>query len=383
MITFLLLTALAIVVASFATVMTSLVKKNISDIDYVKCLYYAEAGMAKAIWYLKTATFDGGRGSSWRSPSGLTENFGDGSYKMIVVDGSAPLQVQITVTGYKGISSRSLQASYYTYPPACNYTVFSTQKTHVLSGSNILGSFFMDNDITIESGARISGGYLTITSGHVVSGGGSYALASPPNPPPTFPVLDSSYYNSQLTLAAAQPYNSKTYSWFTFLNNGSIYVNGNIDISGWIIGPGDMVATGNLTVHSGAYLSNNINLIANNNLIAENNTSFGDSSVLYSNTLINLEDQFNNNNNLSLICPKEIDVGNHAYLSGIIYGGKILFYDHTTFLGTIMAGNFGTQNIFNNNFYSYYYYPGYQLPSVPPPGIPFMTLITGSWKETP
>lgn len=51
-----------------------------------KILWLAEAGLQKAIWYLRTPPSGGGQGDLWPNSSTqtLTENLGDGSYTMVV-----------------------------------------------------------------------------------------------------------------------------------------------------------------------------------------------------------------------------------------------------------------------------------------------------------
>src|SRR3989338_8829510 len=92
LLTFILLTALGIIVGSLTYVVTVAIRKTGADVEYLKCLYYAEAGMNKALWNLKTPPYLGGSGNSWRTP-GLTEDFGEGTYKIIVESGAVPTQV--------------------------------------------------------------------------------------------------------------------------------------------------------------------------------------------------------------------------------------------------------------------------------------------------
>jgi acetyltransferase-like isoleucine patch superfamily enzyme len=398
--TFLLLVSMAIVVGSLVYVITAQFKGQGTDIEYAKCLYYAEAGMAKAVWYLKTPPYQGGYGyriDHWPRKN-LTESFGDGSYKLTVANGNDPLQVKITVVGYCGKSSRTLQAYYYTYPPAFNYAVFTRQVQlfDMYNNSRVsYASVYADNDVRVGPGAIINYG-LVITPGHTVIGEGSYTLYPVPFPAPSFPTLDTSYYDSQIAIAAAQPPNNKDYSGARFLSGSTIYVNGNVSIagSGWamIIGPGQIVATGNINIYGSSYtyIGNNINLIANGNLTLDNNTTVSDDCVLFARQLMTIQHDFDNPNNVSFVCPGQITVYNNSnplhQINGIMYGGSINFENGVHWNGSLMAGSPGAQNVLQNNARVYYrnisdYFPTY-FPTVPPPGLAgAYSQVSGSWKE--
>ena len=65
-ITFILLITLAVIVSVFLYMISGNLRQLIFQSDDEKALYTAEAGMQKAIWYLKTSTANGGKGESWR-----------------------------------------------------------------------------------------------------------------------------------------------------------------------------------------------------------------------------------------------------------------------------------------------------------------------------
>jgi len=346
-------------------------KKTGTDIDHLKCLYYAEAGIAKALWYLKN---DGIR---WRT-TGYTENFGEGNYKIIVENGNSPTEVLITSQGKVRDSVRTIQVRYWTYPPACNYALYSLQTTRALSGSRVSGNLFADNNVVIDG--RVENGYVMVTSGHTVSGGGSYTTAPPPVPPPAFPALETSYYNSRLATAQTMTRQSKIYSGNHSLFGGTTYVNGNVSISGMIIGPGEIVATDNITMESFGVVSGDVKLVAGQKIDFKQYASVGDNSVLYAADQVIIESGVYNDHRLSLLSPKDIILYDNSYTAGIICGGSVSLGSGATFAGSVVAGSFGAENTLGHGVRAYYYFS--QFPEVPAPGMSLTyDLVPGSWKE--
>jgi len=387
--TFLLLVSMAIIVGSLVYVITTQFKSQGSDLEYAKCLYYAEAGMAKAVWYLKTPPYQGGYGFRWRR-NNLTESFGEGSYKLTVANGNDPLQVKITVVGYCGKSSRTLQAYYYTYPPAFNYSVFSTHVFNMSNNSRIdNANVYVDNDVNVGSNVRLNNGSIIITPGHTASNESPYYVRVDPVvpfPAPGFPALDTSYYDSQIAIAALASPGDKNYNWV--VPPSTIYVNGNVNLGNfWLVllGPSLIVATGNINVGDSAYLSSNVTLIAGGTLTLYDGASVQDDSILYARQQMTIQ-SVNNQNHVSFICPGQINIANSAYLDGIMYGGSINFGNGARLDGSLMAGSYGAQNVLQNNARVYYrnitdYFPSY-FPTVPPPGIAgAYSQVSGSWKE--
>ena len=130
----------------------------------------------------------------------------------------------------------------------------------------------------------------------------------------------------------------------------------------------------------GAFISDDVNLIANNNLVLYDNASVGDDSLLYAGQRVSILTGANNQHIISILSPKEIYIYNNVYLSGIICGGSVSFGTNSFLAGSIMAGNYGVQNVLQNGARVYYY--SSQFPVVPPPGISFAySQVPGSWKE--
>jgi hypothetical protein len=398
LITFIMLTSLAVIAGSFSFVITIMIKRAGVNTRSAKAFYYAEAGLAKAIWYLKTPTYLGGKDSTWRVTN-FTENVGEGSYKLTVENGATPIEVKITSQGKFGTTTRTLQARFQTYPPAFGYAIFSQQKISADHFARISGNVFADADVFIDTNAMVYNGSVVVTPAtpeHTVTGGGSYATSPMPVPAPLFPTLETQYYDTRLANAALVAPGDKTYhSLYLDLGGGTLNVNGNVRIRPWsifgfgvfiiITGPGEIVATGSITTETPdgglVYISDNIKLISGNDLDIRAGSNIGHDSVLFGRDSISLRGEVNNEPIVSFFTPKDLYLYNGAYVTGIINAGRATYSPASIFLGSAQIGNYGgTQVNIGQSARSYHYYS--KLPAVAPPGIPFVYIqVPGSWQE--
>lgn len=79
------MTTIIAITLPFLYITSIQIKASGHDMASSKALWLAEAGLQKAIWYLKTpTTIVGGKGEDWIEPFGITEGLGDGNYVMVV-----------------------------------------------------------------------------------------------------------------------------------------------------------------------------------------------------------------------------------------------------------------------------------------------------------
>jgi len=335
--------------------------------------------MNKAVFYLKTSPAYGGQGYRWRTP-GLSENIGDGNYRIRAQNGSSPFEVIITSTGNLGSTSRVLQATYQTYPPTCIYPLYSLKKVVMQNGSRISGSILVDDDVTVSNGAAVVGGVVMVTPGHSVGGGGNYTTAPPPSPLPGYPTLDTSYYDAQILTAQGKPAQDRNFFGITYLFGQTIFVNGSAALWGTLVGPGEIVATENLTIKENANVGSYVNLISRKKIILQEDTDLSSHSLLFGREQVLIESNVDNDGYLAVVSPNEIYLSSNTFLNGIMHGGSINFENNAMFYGNVMAGNKSSQNILKNG--ARIYYNSNRLPAAPPPGLtPSGYQIPGSWKE--
>lgn len=100
--TFIMMITLTAITGAFLYMTSIQTKGSGYDTASNKALWLAEAGIQKAIWYLKTPVGSGGKGDDWLEPApGLTENLGSGSYTMVVTRYFA-LEVTATASTTQG-----------------------------------------------------------------------------------------------------------------------------------------------------------------------------------------------------------------------------------------------------------------------------------------
>ena len=96
-----LVTALLAIVGSVTYIATSGVRNISGKLEDQRVYYIAEAGIHKAVWYLTAPGGEGGLGMAWKT-TGVTEEFGGGSYEIIVENYPNPVfanSLKIITTG--------------------------------------------------------------------------------------------------------------------------------------------------------------------------------------------------------------------------------------------------------------------------------------------
>ena len=197
LVVFIMLVGLSFMVFSVATVITTHVRQSGTKTSEAQAFYAAEAGLNKALWYLRIPVSGGGKGSDWRGAT--TEVFSRGSYQITVQDTAIPSEVSIISTGEVLGASKTItqHASIEeTFPAAFNYAVYCNNNLEVRGNAEISGDLFVNGNTAFTSNAELENGVVYHPEGYSVSGapdGGT------PDPIPTMPGLDTSYYDNQIT----------------------------------------------------------------------------------------------------------------------------------------------------------------------------------------
>ncbi len=326
-----------------------------------QALNYAEAGINKAIWNLKTPISGGGMGSAWRTDTytdpadtgGVTENIQAGNYTMWVQD-SVP-NILITSRGISGDSRRILQRSVTASVPT-DFALFWDN-----SGSNALtlrGTLNIDGNVYFNG--NVSGGTLNVTSGKVyctgtITSGGSYTLGATLAPLPAMPTYDSTaldalivVYNTEIANAVGSAQGNTTYNNNVVLPFANQYFDGWVLFSGnnrTLTGNGNVVATDYIRVRQrrtidpdpgGSFLflaGNEINIDSTNATIVEDTT-------LYSQTTRTRIDQGAVSDTMILsstiiLVQGGATIDNSADTSRVLYvpaGGDVQIQDNATII---------------------------------------------------
>jgi predicted acyltransferase (DUF342 family) len=373
LITFILISFLGVVAFSLFFVMSGRLKSVTGQSQYVQALYLAEAGVDKAVWYLLTSPSEGGRGSSWRT-GGETEQFGEGQYTMIV-ENHISGDVLITASGEVEGVVRSIQVMLTAseLPVAFDYALFNNGTLDVSGSVSITGDIYADGDATINNPAEVSG-EVFVPEENTVSGDGEYSVGDPPEDPPEMPLLDTAYYDGQISLAGLEPSGDLALEDYTLGEDEIIYVNGNVIIRGALTGSGKIVATGDITFE-GTTTDPDIEYISGDNLFVTGNSNVGESLIYSTNDM-----EITGNPRIEgTIMAESIIIAGTPSIFGIVYSTDI-----SSTLGT--ANIYGsvvnpTNSSLTGNV-SIVYDPAY-LPATPPPGMTAgdYDIVDGSWKE--
>lgn len=377
LITFILIVSLAAVVGSISYLTAISIKTTRYVLDRQKAFYIAEAGLEKAIWYFKTPIGDGGKGEDWRT-TGSTESFSEGSYTFYV-GGAIGGDVTITSEGtYQG-KTRTIQVRYHQYSPGYDYAVFSRQNIQLKNNATVYGDIFADGDVDVAVKAKVLNGVIITTEGHVVTGSGVYTIGTMPDPIPTTPIIDTTYYYTEIATALASSTVDYTYNGSLNLAGSTIYANNNINIEGTIIGPGALVAGNDIYITGTTTIGQDIEFIAGHDLEFENGCAIDDDNNMFADNRIYMNNNINGDK-LTIICSHEVEIRNNSIVTGLIFAGQLSLYNNVDFSGNIQTEGLVSDNIFGNN--STITYSADYLPSDPPPGVTAeYNLEKNSWKE--
>ncbi|MEE8638512.1 MAG: hypothetical protein V3T21_05665 [Candidatus Margulisiibacteriota bacterium] len=327
---FIIVIALAAIVYC-VTHLSTLGIKNIGlKIEQQKALFIAEAGINKAIWYLTAPPAEGGKGIAWRS-TGLTEEFAGGNYTIIVEDD--PVGMKITVISTYCNEQRTLQ-------------LLASEDFSKLYTRYALSA---DSDLNIELGAKVKKGKVAVTDGHQITGEGEYVIGSNMAPVLT---TDTTYYNNQIAYAeSGGPEvvgHSATYTDLD-LNGLPLYVEGSVTLNGNIIGAAEIISTRDINVKNGASIGEKIKLIAKNYLDIEDLTTIKKDVVLYGGEAILISPNTKLTDAVTIISPKELNVGDYSEISGVVNVGKLALGRDVIVEGSISIGNLVGAHVFNTS----------------------------------
>lgn len=384
LITFIMITALSIMVFSFISLMLVRLKDSGQRVSEAKAFYIADAGLEKAFWYLSAATADGGKGVSWRI-SGSSEGYAGGTYTFSIINTIVTNEIQLISTGeVNGIKKTVMQkGTVGGYPIAFDYAMYTASALDLAGNAEIQGDVYVNGNTNFSGNTDVTDGYVYHAAGSTVSGHGTFTDGGTPVPTPPFPTLDTSFYANQITTAqgataANVTYNNNTYN----LNGGIIYVHGNVTISGntTFVGPGTIVATGTFNMSGNTYTSGGtVNFIASNDISLSGNT-YTEGAVYYSDTSISAS----GNTRVQVggfLTSGNTSLSGNLNLSGLIYsGGVVSMSGNPVVTGAVISGSSsGVTGLSGNARITY---DSSVFPVTLPPGFAATSIAKkkGSWK---
>ncbi len=344
LIVFIFLVGLAALTSSFLFLTSGGIKKVTQDQHSLQALYVAEAGLHKALWYIRTPVDQGGLGTSWRT-SGTTESFANGFYTISVSDFSLN-EIQVISTGEVGSTQRALGVILVLgggLPPAFNYAIFSDGALTLNGNCEINGSTYVDNNLTLKGNITGTNGTATVSPGYTITRRGNinYPEGVPPNPLPTMPVIDTSSYDREINIAAGQTPQNRILTNYN-LGDQTLYVNGTVTINGNVTGSGKIVSTGSITFSGNGQISGGVTFISNNQVVIRGNQTVTGNTYIYGTNLVDVRGNVGLTGRVAVLSPNSVKIGGNARVDGLIYGNNLQFVGNARMQGTIVGGSFGS-----------------------------------------
>jgi hypothetical protein len=198
------------------------------------------------------------------------------------------------------------------------------------NNANITGDIYVGSDLDIGNNVDIDGD--TYASGEVSTGtnfDSTGTVESGAEPPFETPTLETTFYDSQIAIAAGQPAGNWTFTNTTLVNqtkyvHGNVMVNNNGNI--YVTGTATIVATGKVTLTNNVDVDDYLTVIAGGDIDIANNVNIGKHGLWYSSTYIELGNnaevgEVNVGEGTQFITPGDIWFGNNADFYGFIYCG--------------------------------------------------------------
>lgn len=344
--TFMVLIALTSIVTVYLYT-TAMVAKSagFGEVDD-QALWLAEAGFQRALWQL--ATDSGFR----MTPTNLSENVGAGSYSVTTSRSNATYTV--ASTGTVGPVSRKITQSVIATPNAFDYALFGNTNAATLKLENsvsVSGDVYYDGNVEVTADASVTNGLVYADS---VTGAGTYTAApGPPSPVPTYPLFNTTSYDSQITIAEAQTTADLTVQGTDTHNIGSgtvYYKKVTVKDSGKLMGTGILVATGDVVIENSATVSSDLTIITKMKVTMKNTASIGGIDLVYARDGVLMDDSasMSAGNILVPTTNKEVEMKNNTVMTGAIYTSKAKLQDSAVITGSIVANQFTSDKITNS-----------------------------------
>jgi len=256
--------------------------ENGRRIQASQTMWTAESGIHHAVAKILNDT------TYRNNPTGLSGSIGNGTYTVAV--SKSGTTYTLLATGVVQTTTRSVREIINLQGDGWHQTFLDfayygdSADITVDDDSRVCGDVFQDGNVMITDGSRITCGKVYATG--TVTGNGTPGDPAELNPYPEMPGLETSYYDSELTLAADTGFDG-TWNGTVTLNGGDLYVNGDVNTR-QINGSGRLIATGRVTIQDNANVDDEVVIISDRVRATSENWVIGDRCVFYANSDISM-----------------------------------------------------------------------------------------------
>lgn len=340
---------------SFSTNETRTVKRHN---DSIKAIYLAEAGLQDAICRLNSDfdTYEEDGAPGYSGALSYIVEIGVPSYD----EDTEIYSCIVTSKGTSGGVSRKIQQT-VEVGPTWGFTYYAlyfggtadmeVYEFDVGKDANITGDIFGNGDISIGKDFYIDGdvtatGSISIDKDSVVTG----ELYPDSEMPAPAPVLDKSWYDEEIALAAASTDGSTNISGVL---SGTTYINGTATISGDIsVAEGTyatIVAKNGITISPAIEVGQNITMVAGGTLTAGEGYSVDKNCLLYSSTLVDIQKDgyfatIDTDTGSVIITPGTVNIAKGFGFYGFVFADTTVNIAKEAAVTGVIAGN-GTLNM--------------------------------------
>ena len=205
-------------------------------------------------------------------------------------------------------------------------------------GVSIEGSIFSNGDITLKQGVSVTGGEVLATGAIDSSGGTTYEEGTLPDPLPSMPGIDTSYFNGELSIAAT----SNNYIVPSSLGGGTVYLQGDAELAqgSTLSGPGTLVVEGDFELKQGSTIGEDVTIITGGDFEIKQGGTVNTNAVIYAGGDIEFKQGSVAMTNVGLFAPNgSIELKQGGIFYGILYSGQEFeMKQGSTIVGSVIAG---------------------------------------------
>ena len=336
----------SLITTSSMIVSVSESKMSMDQNRSTKAFYLSEAGLEFAKYEVKTNLTTYKNKAIDQTTTLSQKSLGEGTYDIditLVAKNGNTYTFNISSVGTVGGRTRSttekITISMNPWGIFADYALYGGSGTmEIKSGVNVSGSIFMDGDMILKSGVTISDGEVYVT-GDLTDQGANFTEGTLPNPLPTAPVLDDSYYNAEILTAST----CGNFIVPADLAGGTVYVQGDVSmaVDSVINGPGILIVSGELTLNSGSEIGPDVVVIAGGDVTVNQGGAVYSDSTIYSGEDIQIKEGGTASERIAFLAPDggvTLNQGNTFY--GIIYADSVVdLRQGADIVGSIISGS--------------------------------------------